>query len=191
MDASYVQDMRTIIAAAALLCACGAPTGETGDASGPTQGSDSGPTVIAHPDWVSGSRLKVRVLTSADGLRTFHGLYDSRLRVNCSERTTTDGVVRCVPEGALVTSWYLDSQCRYSVAASQDQQDQVYAIAPTSSYPSITRVMMIDGPHLGDVYLWVGSSCVVANIPAGWRTYSVRPELPPTDFVQLSEDVAQ
>jgi hypothetical protein len=42
--------------------------------SGTGSGTGSGGVV---PDWVSGTRLRARVQTSADGARAFYGWYDS------------------------------------------------------------------------------------------------------------------
>lgn len=60
--------------------------------------------------YASGSRLKARKLTGADGSEQYIGWYDSERGENCSFRVAADGVTRCLPEAREANYW-LDSSC--------------------------------------------------------------------------------
>jgi hypothetical protein len=91
------------------LGACGAVIPEAGDDDGKSDGSGSGDA-----DIVSGSRIRARLLTTADGLQLRTGLHDSERNEPCSFKPGPDGKLRCIPN---VTQqlygqfYYLDAGC--------------------------------------------------------------------------------
>ncbi len=59
----------------------------------------------------SGSRLKARVLVTADGARQFVGWRDTQLGLDCTFVTATDGKTRCLPQLGGIAVVYADSAC--------------------------------------------------------------------------------
>ncbi len=88
----------------------GAGGGSGGGAGGGSAGSD-----LAQ----SGSRLKIRWATSADGQTMVIGYRDTQLNVDCNFQRTADGALHCLPYGAvgtsLVPSYFADASCTQAV----------------------------------------------------------------------------
>jgi hypothetical protein len=67
-----------------------------GAGGGGGSGADGGGLVVK-PDYVSGTRIKARVVTTPDGAKMFVGIYDNDLQTECSFSTAADGITRCLP----------------------------------------------------------------------------------------------
>lgn len=88
-------------ALAALLFAagCGGAEGpaETADAGG-LPGPDGSTGQQTQDLYQSGSRLKARMLVTADGAKSFNGWRDTKRGENCFFADATDGKTRCLPD---------------------------------------------------------------------------------------------
>lgn len=110
--------MRRAVVLAALLFAvgCGGAEGpaETADAGG-LPGPDGSTGKQTQDLYQSGSRLKARMLVTADGAKSFNGWRDTKRGENCTFAPTTDGKTRCIPTGcagATISSrMYADENC--------------------------------------------------------------------------------
>lgn len=78
---------------------------------------DSG---ASRPDYQSGTRLRAKVWTSADGARVFHGFYDSLLKTDCAVAIADDGALRCLPLSAHAGVLYSDASCKVPVGFTYD-----------------------------------------------------------------------
>ena len=70
----------------------GGGTGGNGGGSGGTGGGGA-----AEPDYVSGSRIKARTISTSDGAKAFAGYYDTQLATPCSFNHAADDTLRCLP----------------------------------------------------------------------------------------------
>jgi len=105
----------------ALACSCltlalsfwGLGCGDDAGAGG--EGADDDPLRL---QFVSGSRLKIRVLQAGDAQR-FNGVIDSELDSACYPAEAEDGSLRCVPSG-VARILYADAACTHGVATYYD-----------------------------------------------------------------------
>jgi len=99
------------VAVLSIATACGRSA--SNDRTGEQPGAGGDPSAVVFPSerpWLSGSRLRARVLDGGDGAVAFLGWYDTDLQTACSFRKQSDGHWRCVPDesGPVV---YADANC--------------------------------------------------------------------------------
>ena len=81
------------------------------------------------PDYVSGSRIKARTISTADGAKAFAGFYDTNLSLPCSFNRATDDSLRCLPAvTAYAGTYWGDSNCSTTPLA--------YSLGCVSTYAS-------------------------------------------------------
>lgn len=73
-------------------------------------GIDPGTGVNQMALYGSGTRIKAKVATTADGAKAFQTWYDTQLDTDCWFAATADGTFRCVPNFA-TTTYYSDPEC--------------------------------------------------------------------------------
>jgi hypothetical protein len=103
--------------AVVLVASCGGKSTDPPAGDAPTDG----PVTVADPpdqDDRSGSRLKRRLIQSADGARDHVGWFDSLTGANCTFFTQSDGVSRCVPFSADVLEMFTDPTCETRILRS-------------------------------------------------------------------------
>ena len=176
----------------------GGGTGGTGGGGG-TGGSGGG--TGAPPDYVSGSRIKARVLSTADGAKAFAGYYDSSLAMPCSFNHAADDTLRCLPTNvAYVASYFSDLGCGTPLAYTTAGCAPVYAQkAETGSCVDIgyystnarQRIYSVAGAY-GAAMVWVGSpgSCSMTATPTTLTLYNIGSEVAASTFAAGSVDIA-
>jgi hypothetical protein len=165
-----------------------------GGGTGGTGGAGGGGVTVP-PDWVSGTRLRAIVQTTADGGKAYQGWYDSQLKVPCYLVRATDDSTRCLPVQVAVTkSFFSDSGCSMPImlAAWSDP-----CPAPAYAYDSVSGVSCLPSPAGATSYQYleyaVGSavstfyagtpaSCHAVTVPAGGTYYAVGAVVPPSTF---------
>jgi hypothetical protein len=166
-----------------------------GGAGGIGGGGGGGGGISVSPDYVSGSRLKVRVQTSSDGGKQAVGWYDSMLKINCVFQAAADGQQRCVPQSSATAAPYFAAGCTTKLAGIPTS----YASCPpTYAYSSeaATGCTEYNQPAYKTHYYTVGAaytdtmayylsgvncmSTPVAN--TGYAFYQVGTEIDPTTF---------
>lgn len=177
--------MRRAAVLAALLFAagCGGAEGpaETADAGG-LPGSDGSTGKQTQDLYQSGSRLKARMLVTADGAKSFAGWRDTKRGENCTFAPATDGKTRCVPTGcagATISSrMYADENC------TGNQIVQISGSAPScvSSFDPATGVSIFTeiAPITVGATVYIDSDPTTAGC-----TSSQASSLYPGGFVQI------
>jgi hypothetical protein len=171
----------------------GGNAGAPGNGVGSLGGSVGGGPVGT--DWVSGTRLRARVLTTADGAKSQWGWYDTQLGINCFIATAGDGQQRCLPQTyAAVGTYFADSACTTQLA--WIPTSYATACAPTLGYwaettnscseygapASRTHLYSLGAVYTGTVYYAAPTGCS-PTAPTGATFYQVGAETPPTTYV--------
>jgi len=176
--------------------------GTSGNDGGGTNSNDGGGTIT--PDWVSGTRLRARVQTSADGAKAFYGWYDSQLHVNCNPAVAGDGQERCLPATQIniTDSFYADTGCTirlgwslltYTGACSTTlglRQEQT-SVCGEYGLPTFQTHLYAVTTFAGTVYSKSGTSCTAntntTQYPyTTYAFYQVGAEQPPTTYAAIT-----
>jgi hypothetical protein len=172
---------------------------------GPPAGGDSAATADATPDgmgmsslgiYQSGTRIKMRVGSTADGAKKFNGWFDDEFGTNCLFRPAADGKTRCLPDTSvgIADSVYADAACTMPVAVSNSlfvscpsDPAPVYALGSVmGTCPNAYRVFEV-GSEVTVVYQ--GSPCAAVSPPGSIKFYVLGPEVAASDFVEMTETV--
>ena len=158
-----------------LIIACTSPTG---DVVGPGAGGGL-PNAMAADLYQSGSRLKVRIISGADGSQQFEGWQDTQTNEQCSFATVGANLY-CLPSYATTGTYWvtgctepLTADARHATIIVDD--GNVYRVGPS---------------YTGDVYTTdANGGCYLADShPAVWR----RGQLVPLDsYVKGEQQVQQ
>jgi hypothetical protein len=73
-------------------------------------GACSSVDVEERPFYVSGARLRAKILDGGGGAVIFENWFDSKLELDCAAAPATDGSTRCLPK-ATATTAFLDASC--------------------------------------------------------------------------------
>jgi hypothetical protein len=182
----------------------GASGGSGGGGTGGSGGGGSGGAGGSGgtPDYVSGSRIKSRVMSTPDGAKAFSGFYDTQLSVPCSFGHAADDTLRCLPTTyAYVGTFWADSGCTTPVAYSSFGCAPAYATKSDTSTTCVdigyygttarTRIYSISGAYTSST-IWSGSpgSCSMTTPTATFSYYYVGGEVPASTFAAGSIDIA-
>jgi hypothetical protein len=147
-------------------------TGSGGDAGGNGTGGGSGGGGGGSADlapapqldlYQSGTRIKMKVLTTPDGAKSFQGWHDTQLDIDCQFLAATDGQTRCLPLGTAYA--------------------QTFFAAGGSCAPTY-RIYAVSGVYSGAVYVGTPASCNADNgNTASYTFFSLGGEVPPSTFV--------
>jgi hypothetical protein len=177
----------------------GGGTGGSGGGGTGGSGGGSGGT----PDYVSGSRIKSRVLSSPDGAKAFAGFYDSTLAMPCSFNHAADDTLRCLPTNiAYVASYFSDSGCGTPLAytttggcapAYAQKAETGNSCVDIGYYSTAARqrIYSVAGAY-GAAMVWVGSpgSCSMTATPTTLTLYNLGSEVAASTFASGSVDIA-
>jgi hypothetical protein len=174
--------------------ACGGVSSPIGDA-GPDGAGDGGGGVDAAPpgEYRSGSRLRARILVTADGQRDFQGFVDSQLGAGCWFSRAADGEERCLPSEAGSGGWYfLDAACSADQAVAAQWGDcppgppTTIHVSDSSTCPPVTRVHRTGAAVVPTMLYFrdpFDGMCKVQTPSADAVYYRVGTEIPATDYV--------
>lgn len=182
------------------IAAGGAGSPQSAGATGTTD--DDEPALMAPVDEAqaaeSGSRLKARWYVADDGARQpVFQWFDSARNEECTFQRATDGVMRCMPTGAGLSSYYSNANCTQRVAAllaalACIDGDGTYAIeSATTGCESRTKVFTLGETLPSEsVYVLSGETCVAAAPNEAFVYRRLGSEVPPGSFVsaQLTTD---
>jgi hypothetical protein len=149
----------------------------------------------------SGSRLKMKVITSSDGAKSFNGWHDTQRDEDCTFRLAEDGVMRCMPAAIGIlypdphtpNGYYADSTCQtpavlyYTCAAPKYLTYSVSASTCVVNPANGGRVVLA-GATMATAYQW-GSNCQQVTPPAGMAFYPMGATVAPSSFVDGSESL--
>ena len=178
----------------------GGGTGGSGGGSGGSGGTGGGSG--GTPDYVSGSRIKARVQSTADGAKGFAGFYDSQLGVPCAFNHAADDTLRCLPNTyAYVASYFSDSGCATPLAYASFGCAPTYAQKSENSSTCIDvgyyttnariRIYSVTSAYTSST-IWSGSpgSCSMSATPATLTFFNIGSEVPASTFSAGSIDNA-
>jgi hypothetical protein len=163
------------------------------------------PVPDANAQGMNGTRLKLKWYAGADGSKQLHPyvFYDSQRQEDCGPTLAGDGKLRCVPTAsAYPSSYYLDSACSQPMLVASCGTPAKYASAVTGGAACAgyrpAKLTAISRPS----GLWTGGGAIACTAaPAAtvdavltsyanvYTLYSVGPEVPATEFVELTEQV--
>lgn len=170
--------------------------GDTGPIGpvGPT-----GPQGVAGKDaQTSGSRIRARIGTTADGSRMFLGWKDTSRNENCSFKRAEDAKVRCLPDTlAKISNYFGGSGCGdqpLGVVTWPDTkclaQDPTYAIGnPIAGCGDEDQLWTVTERYTGTVYLKQdnGSCTNMGSNPNGIIAFKLGTKLAASSFVEQVE----
>jgi hypothetical protein len=151
------------------------------------------------PDYTSGSRIKQRIVTTADGASGFDSWYDSQYNVNCLFVFASDQQMRCMPLAGAVSGYYSDAACSMPLAqlpgcnpppfAYSTENLSTCIAAGGGAQTSIFREYVVGAPYSGSAFYYKSTTtgCTMAptppTLPPGYALYAVSAtETPPTMF---------
>lgn len=198
--------MRLLIAMC-LLASCApdtsAPSGDAGDGgggggdgngSGGGSGDGNGSGGPANGDDAtasrSGTRIKLRYMTTPDGAKIFQGVFDTQRNEECYFGTAADGQTRCLPTGivfAYAAGYFADASCTqpaaifYGTCATPPRYAVSSVDDPSCAGPARTKFFQV-GALLSSAYSKSGTSCIAVTPNPGYRFFLVGPEIPASSF---------
>jgi hypothetical protein len=151
----------------------------------------------------SGSRIKARMLVTADGAKAFNGWHDTERGENCSFGLASDGKIRCLPD--LTTC----PQSAYPLGTlfgdSSCAGPKLVAVLATCSAPACAvaysmgdcnqvklSVVRVGEKYSGSVVYYQASDGTCANATSGLVSYSIYyagAETAPSSFVEAVEQL--
>jgi hypothetical protein len=172
---------------AVLACACSSSSNvPDGGLDGGTDATPDAPQ-SGGPDYVSGTRLRAEVYTSADGAKQWHGWYDSQLKTECRVEAAEDGQLRCVPVGLTYDEGYFaDNNCQQpvAVAGSCDAAPTYVVRFPTSGCNNTVYALGTKVGTLATIWTNTQGGCQSATADASATYYLVGAKMDPTAFVK-------
>jgi hypothetical protein len=178
------------------LCACGTSDGTetTDDAGGTGSGSGSGGLGVNQ----SGTRIKMKVLSSPDGAKVFQGSFDSQRNEDCSFQRAADGMTRCLPTSVAYDygSYYGDAACSVPVAlwqfasCSPPSYVAVYAAsAQCPTNPSGGIAIYVRGTTYNSYYTKSGATCSGPTMIPGYTFFGRGAEVQASSFQSAAPSV--
>ena len=175
----------------------GGGSGGNGGSGGAGGSGGTGGTGGA-PDYTSGTRIKARVISTADGAKAFAGYYDTTLSTACSFQRAADDTLRCLPTtNSYLGTFYADSGCSTPLAYAT-------GCAPTYAYQTEATTTCVDtgyggssaryhvytvgAPFAGQAWSGTPGACNMTTAP--YPLYSVGSEVPASSFAAGSVDIA-
>ncbi|HEY1813062.1 MAG TPA: hypothetical protein VGG74_12015 [Kofleriaceae bacterium] len=181
--------MNQLVALMIVLAGCGTPSSGGDGADGGASSGGGGSDQLG--GYQSGTRIKMRELTTPDGARQFEGWYDTQLDVDCAFFVSTDGVTRCLP-AAGGEPVYFDAACTMHAVAVTCAQAPTYVTFATPVCPqqleSTAYPVEANVSATGGYYLLSGTTCSRLD-DASVTTFAVGPALPNSMFQSATEDI--
>jgi hypothetical protein len=174
-----------------LLSACGPDVRLTDGGAGDDDGSGGGgggggvdPLDIAK----SGSRIKMKVLTSGDGAKLLQGFFDSQRNEDCAFQAASDGMTRCLPTSvAFAGSYFADANCTQAAGYYYANcTPPAYISVPTTSTCAVGGAsgptIYARGGAVASVYVKSGATCVATSLGATFTAYALGAVVAATSF---------
>lgn len=139
----------------------------------------------------SGSRIKVKAFSTADGARGIAGWYDSMLKIDCAFGVAPDGKLRCLPTSvATVASYYADSGCSTALAVSGcGQAPPPYGWIPGSGASCSSGQYVQLTPHQGVLYVGSPTNCAPTDPISTLQFFRTVAVVAPSIFAEGTVDV--
>lgn len=174
----------------------GGPGGGNGDGSsvgGGGGGGDGGSTggVTDEQQYLSGTRIRARVLSTSDGAQQFIGWHDNTLNIDCSFLPAPDSTFRCLPAGTIANlgSYYSDMGCNNPVgllttgagctpAYAQSVVTTTASCGATYFNSLVYHYYPVTGPYGGTLWVKSGTNCVMTTLAVPtWSVWTLGAEV--------------
>ena len=176
----------------------GVSSGKSGAGGAVSTGSIMNPVPDADANQ-SGSRLRAKYYTGADGSRQWISWYDNQRKEDCTFQPHSDGTLRCAPFPQTVTagSFYSDAGCKTDVASRIIQAcspaipQPKYAIYYDAFGCSYTyRWASIMQPYAGTTLYYKNSGvCTATAKSASYEYFSLNGEVAASEFVAATTTI--
>lgn len=194
--------MRILLTIFCVACTQGDPGGDPFDpgndsgTGGGGSGSGSGGGGTVEGINRSGTRIKMKVMSTPDGAKVLNGWHDAMLAVDCYFWPAADGMTRCLPvTTAYKTSntYFADAACTISVALGPGCSAPApkYIIEYPDSQTCNTgryRVFAV-GAKYTTAYVKSGTSCTATSSSPTYAFYALGAEVPATTFQSATSSV--
>jgi hypothetical protein len=167
-------------------------TGCIGDGP-PGGGDDTGGGTDARSNH-SGSRIKMNMLTTPDGARSFTGWRDTQLDLDCNFQLAGDGVMRCLPTTELFDNgvgYFGDAACSIPVAIRSScfgPEPKHILRYPSPTCPITTGYRVhAAGAKYTTTYARSGANCVATGL--SFTAYAIGAEVAPSTFQSATSSV--
>ncbi len=138
----------------------------------------------------SGTRIKMKVGTTADGSKEFKNWYDTQLNIDCSFTYDVNGTLRCLPR-SYANLAYSDSSCTMPIALSSCPLSAgTYFVAYDMSVTCLNfgqygaRGFLVSSASNGQYYLLSSGNCGGPyNNTSGYHLYNAQ-EVAPSQFAE-------
>lgn len=160
-------------------------------------GGAGGETASPPAGFTSGSRLRARVYTGADGAEQLAGFYDQQLGSNCTVGPASDGSLRCLPGGYLNAGYFRDAGCTQRAALAPkpcvlaDTYARVSLAYNGSCSEPRTQIFPIgSATSAANLYSGTPGSCSgPINLSGSYDAFALGAELPPSAMVAITETI--
>jgi hypothetical protein len=201
--------MRKLLVALVFLSACagmpngngnndngGGPGAGNGDGGGVGGGGggggDGGSSGVSdEQQYLSGSRIRARVLSTPDGAQQFVGWHDNMLNIDCSFLPAPDSTLRCLPAGTIASaaSYYSDMHCTSPVGLLTSDAGCTPAYAQVTATTSascgatyfnsiVYHYFPVTGPYGGTLWAKSGANCVMTTLAVPtWSVWTLGAEV--------------
>lgn len=150
----------------------------------------------------SGSRIKMKIYSTADGARRFNNWYDSLRGFDCGAfGVAADGKRRCLPlftarfDTTTTSARFSDAACSVPLAnwstcnANPTAVEQSIAPTPSSCTGSTYHYFAVGPVYAGTLYGKSGNSCIQMAAGATDKFFTIGTEIPPTEFAEITETI--
>jgi hypothetical protein len=167
-------------------CAANGPGGDdTGDGGGGTDARTTNGTNVNQ----SGSRIKMNVLSTPDGAKSFASWRDTELNVDCSFMVAGDGATRCLPVTdtyQVSPIYFADAACTIPVgirsSCAGPEPRHILRYPDTTTCPSGGYRVFQAGAKYTTGYLRSGASCIALTPSPTTAYYALGTEVAPSTF---------
>lgn len=183
-----------------LLASCmqaspGAGPGQTPD--GPASRADAHDGTSQLGIYASGSRIKMRVLVTGDGAKSFMGWHDNQRNEDCQFVVASDGQERCEPIDFSVNGLYFFSDASCSQRLAQDIRSCAatpppYGFVVLSSVTCPTSryaLWAVGAAYAGDVYQPDGRGGCLKLAASPGSMWTLTAEVAPSSFQSAAEQI--
>lgn len=142
----------------------------------------------------SGSRIKMKVLSSGDGAKILQGWVDTqRNNDECSWQVASDGMTRCLPTSIAwsTASYFADASCTQLVGYSfKGCTPPAYISVPSAtSCPNTGPTIYTRGAAVSTAYIKSGTTCTATQLGASYDLWAVGAAVPAAMFQSATSAV--
>ena len=158
------------------------------------QGVMGPPGMDGEAGYTSGSRIKLRFSTTADGARMFRGWHDTALDVDCNPGQASDSKSRCLPEtSAFVGVYFANALCTMPLAeqsACNTPPKYAVELRNCGGFGAGSAFRPVTGQYMGAVFAGSASNCSPTTLQSGTTSlFGVGPAVSADTFQEVTDTI--